>query len=68
MNTEKVQKAIGAFVNFTESSAAVAAAFGKTGDDGREANTIEDLQKLIKDNVTVVMYYGELQFDEMKSC
>lgn len=46
----------------------MAAAFGKTGDDGREANTIEDLQKLIKDNVTVVMYYGELQFDEMKSC
>ena len=63
LNTEKVQKAIGAFVNFTESSSAVGEAFGKTGDDAREANTIEDMQKLIRDDVTVVMYYGQLLLD-----
>ena len=59
LNTAKVQSAIGAFVNFTESSNAVYIAFNSTGDDGRRAKTIGDMRKLITDNLTVVMYYGD---------
>ena len=51
LNSPTVQQAIGAFVNFTESSYAVYVAFNSTGDDGREDGTIADMQKLIKDNV-----------------
>ena len=48
LGTSKVQKAIGAFVNFTDYSITVGDAFGSTGDDGREDMTIEDTQELIK--------------------
>ena len=59
LNTPEVQKAIGAFTNFTESSNAVYVAFNSTGDDARQARTIHDMKELIKDNLTVVMYYGD---------
>ena len=59
LNTEKVLNAIGAFVNFTESSTAVYIAFNSTGDDDRRVHTVQDLKKLIKDNITVVLYDGD---------
>jgi carboxypeptidase C (cathepsin A) len=63
LNTPKVQKAIGAFVNFTEYAYAVGVAFGSTGDDGRSAHTITDMQKLINDGITAVMYTGDADYN-----
>lgn len=53
LNTPKVQQAMGAFVNFTEFSGAVAEAFNTTGDDGREDGTVEDMRKLLDQGFTV---------------
>jgi len=59
LNTPKVQKAIGAFVNFTEGSSFVSSTFGTTGDDDRESGTIEATRALLSQNVTVVWYFGD---------
>lgn len=59
LNTPAVQAAIGAFQNFSESSGTVSTAFGTTGDDGREVSTIEDIRKLLGDNITVMLYAGD---------
>lgn len=53
LNTAIVQIAIGAFQNFTESSAAVGDAFNTTGDDGREDGTIADMLELLEQGITV---------------
>lgn len=63
LNTPKVQAAIGAYVNFTESSESVSNAFGTTGDDGRIVNTVEDLGKLLAQGVSVVMYTGDADYN-----
>ncbi|KAF2116447.1 Alpha/Beta hydrolase protein [Lophiotrema nucula] len=63
LNTPEVQKAIGAYQNFSESSSTVSTAFGNTGDDDRESNTIEDCKKLLKAGVQVVLYYGDADFN-----
>lgn len=63
LNTPEVQAAIGAYVNFTEGSESVWNAFSSTGDDGRIANTIEDLGKLIAQGVSVVMYAGDADYN-----
>lgn len=44
LNTAEVQEAIGAYVNFTESNAAVSGAFGATGDDDREIGVMAALK------------------------
>ncbi|KAK3111356.1 hypothetical protein LTR53_013505 [Teratosphaeriaceae sp. CCFEE 6253] len=62
LNTPKVQQAIGAYVNYSESSGTVGTAFGTTGDDDREAGTIEDVQKLLQQGVYVVEYYGDADY------
>lgn len=59
LNTPEVQKAIGAYQNFSESSGTVSTAFGLTGDDDRQDGTIEDCRKLLAAGVQVVMYYGD---------
>lgn len=59
LNTPAVQAAIGAFVNFTEGSYYVGAAFGSTGDDDRESGTIEAVRKLVEQGVYVVEYAGD---------
>jgi len=56
-----VQQAIGAFVNYTESSAAVSAAFTSTGDDDRVLSVVADMLKLIEANITVIMYTGDAE-------
>lgn len=59
LNTPKVQAAIGAYQNFSTYSNTVGNAFGNTGDDARESMTVEDVRKLLKQGVTVVMYFGD---------
>lgn len=63
LNTAEVQEAIGAYVNFTESSTAVGNAFATTGDDDREIGTVEAVKKLLEQNITVVMYFGDADFN-----
>ncbi|KAF2493300.1 carboxypeptidase S1 [Lophium mytilinum] len=63
LNTPEVQKAIGAFQNFSDSSVTVSTAFGTTGDDDRESGTIEAVQKLLKQGVQVMMYFGDADFN-----
>ena len=53
LNNATVQAAIGAFVNYTEVSTAVAFAFNTTGDDGRLDGTTTDLQELSGQGVAV---------------
>lgn len=59
LNSPKVQEAIGAFVNFSESSSYVGSAFGSTGDDDRESGTIEAVRGLVSQGVYVVEYAGD---------
>lgn len=63
LNTPTVQAAIGAYQNFSESSSTVGTAFGTTGDDGREDFTVEDMLKLIEQNITVMMYTGDADYN-----
>ena len=53
LNSPTVQAAIGAFVNYTEQSVAVASAFNTTGDDGRLDGTTTDVLALLKRNIVV---------------
>lgn len=48
-----MQAAIGAYVNYTDSSMAVASAFNTTGDDGRLDGTTTDVQALVGQGVAV---------------
>lgn len=59
LNTPEVQKAIGAYQNFSESSGTVSAAFANTGDDDRPSGTIAACQKLLDAGVQVTLYYGD---------
>jgi carboxypeptidase C (cathepsin A) len=59
LNLPDVQKAIGAYQNFSTSSKTVSSAFGNTGDDDRESGTIEACQKLLDAGVQVMLYYGD---------
>jgi hypothetical protein len=63
LNSPMVQEAIGAYVNFSESNSAVGAAFGSTGDDDREDGTIEALKSLVCDDITVVLYAGDADYN-----
>lgn len=59
LNTAEVQRAIGAYQNFSTSSSTVSAAFGNTGDDDRPSGTIAACQKLLEAGVQVMLYYGD---------
>lgn len=63
LNTPKVQKAMGAYQNFSTSSTVVGNAFGNTGDDGREEGTIEAMKKLLDQGITVTMYTGDADYN-----
>ncbi|KAI1075357.1 alpha/beta-hydrolase [Whalleya microplaca] len=62
LNTAAVQEAIGAFTNYS-SNGAVGEAFSSTGDDAREAGTIEALRYLVSKGVTVVLYAGDADYN-----
>lgn len=53
LNSATVQAAIGAYVNYTDSSMAVASAFNTTGDDGRLDGTTTNVQALVEQGVAV---------------
>ena len=55
LNTPAVQAAIGAYVNYTEQSLAVAYNFNTTGDDGRLDGTTADVLTLVENGVAVSM-------------
>ncbi len=59
LNLPEVQAAVGAFQNYSESSNVVGTAFGSTGDDDRESNTVEDCKKLLASGVQLTMYFGD---------
>ncbi|KAG8160018.1 hypothetical protein KVR01_010655 [Diaporthe batatas] len=63
LNSGAFQSAIGAFVNFTESSSVVSNAFDSTGDDDRNDGTVEAMSTLISKNVTVVMFFGDADYN-----
>ncbi|KAJ9221317.1 hypothetical protein DTO169C6_6305 [Paecilomyces variotii] len=63
LNTPSIQTAIGAYVNFTESNNAVYLAFSSTGDDGRRSNTTQDVASLLAQNISVVMYAGDADYN-----
>ncbi|KAK9777183.1 putative Alpha/Beta hydrolase protein [Seiridium cardinale] len=63
LNTAEVQKAIGAYTNFSTYSNTVHQAFSSTGDDAREVNAIEDIRFLLDRNITVALYAGDADFD-----
>lgn len=68
LNTPKVQKAIGAYTNFSYSvtnlgAGTTATAFGTTGDDARELGIIADNQKLLKQGVYLLQYAGDADYN-----
>ncbi|KAJ5120601.1 Peptidase S10 serine carboxypeptidase [Penicillium bovifimosum] len=63
LNSPKVQAAIGAYQNFSESSGTVGTSFSSTGDDDRESNTIEDVRKLLAAGVQVALYFGDADYN-----
>ncbi|KAK8139504.1 carboxypeptidase S1 [Apiospora sp. TS-2023a] len=63
LNTPKVQKAIGAYVNYTKSNPLVTRAFRGTGDDARDVHVADDLRFLLGRNITVALYAGDADFN-----
>ncbi|KAJ5763986.1 hypothetical protein N7533_002667 [Penicillium manginii] len=63
LNSPKVQAAIGAYQNFSESSQTVGNSFASTGDDDRESGTIQHVRNLLEAGVQVVMYFGDADFN-----
>ncbi|THX49244.1 alpha/beta-hydrolase [Aureobasidium pullulans] len=61
LNTESVQKAIGARVNYTSSNRAVQAAFINTGDSVR-GGQVEDIANLLRAGVRVSLMYGDADY------
>lgn len=63
LNSPKVQQAVGAFVNWTESSNVVGSlAFGNTGDDDRLEGSVKDVRKLINQGIYMVQYNGDADY------
>lgn len=63
LNTPDVQAAIGAYTNFSESSDITGNAFGATGDDAREIGVTAAVEYLLDHNVTVVLYFGDADYN-----
>jgi carboxypeptidase C (cathepsin A) len=62
LNRPEVQQAIGAYTNFSTESQTVSDAFDSTGDDAREANTIEYVQSFLARGGTVNLYFGDADY------
>lgn len=62
LNSPEVQKAIGAFVNFTDSSNIVYAAFSSTGDDARDFDSVNTLTNLVSSGVNTIVYDGDADY------
>jgi carboxypeptidase C (cathepsin A) len=62
LNTPKVQEAIGAYVNFSDSSQEVYDSFSITGDSARSVMSIQDIRNLLQNNVTVTLWAGDADY------
>jgi hypothetical protein len=60
LNSPTVQAAIGAYQNYSEGSSTVGSAFATTGDDARLVNTLSDIRSLLRKDVTVMLYFGDV--------
>ncbi|KDN47004.1 alpha/beta-hydrolase [Tilletiaria anomala UBC 951] len=63
LNSPKVQEAIGAYTNFSESSITVGNTFSTTGDDAREEGTVQDIRKLLDKGIYVVIQVGDADYN-----
>jgi len=63
LNTPAVQQAVGAFVNFSESSDTVYYAFSNTGDDDRTQGSPASVKKLVEQGIYFVMYNGDADYN-----
>lgn len=63
LNTPGLQKAIGAYTNFSTSNTAVGNAFGSTGDDDREEGTVEALRSLVNQGIYVYLFAGDADYN-----
>ncbi|CAG8949403.1 hypothetical protein HYFRA_00005032 [Hymenoscyphus fraxineus] len=63
LGTERVQQAIGAYQNYSGYSSAVGRAFAATGDDSREAGTVEALRKLVEQGINTVLFAGDADYN-----
>ncbi|KAK1083949.1 hypothetical protein LTR33_002953 [Friedmanniomyces endolithicus] len=68
LNTPKVQKAIGAYTNFSYSvtnlgAGTTSTAFGTTGDDARELGIIAATRKLLHQGVSILQYAGDADYN-----
>ena len=63
MNTEEVQSAIGAYQNYSESSAIVSKAFSRTGDDGRREGAVKNLRSLLQQGISVTLHAGDADYN-----
>lgn len=63
LNTPDVQAAIGAYTNYSESSTVTGNAFNATGDDARETGVTAAVEYLLDHNVTVVLYFGDADYN-----
>ena len=68
LNRPHVQKAIGAYQNFSYAvtnlgAGTVATAFTTTGDDARKYSIIEDTRKLLDQGVAVMQYAGDADYN-----
>ncbi|KAK1007076.1 hypothetical protein LTS01_002768 [Friedmanniomyces endolithicus] len=68
LNTPKVQKAIGAYTNFSYSvtnlgAGTTSTAFGTTGDDARELGIIAAARKLLQQGVSILQYAGDADYN-----
>ncbi|KAF2853202.1 carboxypeptidase S1 [Plenodomus tracheiphilus IPT5] len=63
LNTPEVQKAIGAYQNFSTHADTVSTGFNNMGDGDRPSGTIAACQKLLDAGVQVMLYYGDADYN-----
>jgi carboxypeptidase C (cathepsin A) len=62
LNNATIQKAIGAYTNYTATSEFVENAYLGTGDDMKVLDIMDDIRSLVKRGVMVLLYFGDSDF------
>ena len=63
LNQQHILEAIGAYVNYSDSSLVIFHTFYDTGDDGRVDNTIQDVKMIVENGVYMVEYAGDADYN-----
>ena len=64
LNTPKVQQAIGAYQNYSDSAPQnVISGFTRTGDDGRTAGSVRHVRHLLEKGVKITMHAGDADYN-----